>query len=267
MAILNRLHTGIKSVYLRANIGRLLEMVGVRDPVIEGYYHIMDQVTDDYSSITVAGSEYRFSTQTASEVDQLTAFLEERSMVEEMVDDLSADNVVYDVGANVGMYSCVLDDFADQVHAFEPAPANVEAIHDNIRANGCERVHVHEVALGESNGQGTLSMNNDERGSPRHQVNGDSSTQIDIEIQAVDALRSQGELPAPDAIKIDVEGGEIDVLEGMRKTLEQDAVKAVYVETHGTETEVSQFFEGVGYGTTIKSIRNGQPVIVAKPKQ
>jgi hypothetical protein len=44
-------------------------------------------------------------------------------------------------------------------------------------------------------------------------------------------------LPPPDFLKIDVEGAELDVLQGLENCL--DSVKRIFVETHGPELKAA----------------------------
>lgn len=74
---------------------------------------------------------------------------------------------------------------------------------------------------------------------------------------AVDAELAAGR-PAPDVVKIDVEGAELGVLEGMRETFQQHRPTLI-CELHGTAPEVCDFLESLGYRLealeTVESIR------------
>jgi hypothetical protein len=68
---------------------------------------------------------------------------------------------------------------------------------------------------------------------------------VDIDVTAIDAELASGR-GAPDVVKIDVEGAEVQVLEGMRETLERHR-PALICEVHGTAPEVCDFLESRGY--------------------
>src|ERR1019366_7549700 len=66
--------------------------------------------------------------------------------------------VVFDVGANAGIYS--LAALAIQpdatVHAFEPTPEIAVRLRETAKLNGLDRLYVHEVAVSSENGSATL---------------------------------------------------------------------------------------------------------------
>jgi hypothetical protein len=69
---------------------------------------------------------------------------------------------------------------------------------------------------------------------------------IDVELVAIDDLIRSGELRPPALVKIDVEGAEIAVLEGMRETIGRHR-PAIICELHGTHSEFVAAMEGHGY--------------------
>jgi hypothetical protein len=69
---------------------------------------------------------------------------------------------------------------------------------------------------------------------------------IDVELVAIDDMLRDGQLAPPTAVKIDVEGAEIAVLEGMRETLERHR-PAVICELHGTHSEFLNVMRSRGY--------------------
>jgi Methyltransferase FkbM domain len=88
-------------------------------------------------------------------------------------------------------------------------------------------------------------------------------------VVAIDELVASGELPAPTAIKLDVEGAELRVLEGMRETLARHRPTLI-CETHGTVKKVTEALRSQGYSTEIvepegEEAWNGH--VVARPAQ
>src|SRR6202022_190734 len=75
--------------------------------------------------------------------------------------------VVFDVGANAGIYSlAALAIQADAtVHAFEPTPEIATRLRATAKINGLDQLHVHEVAVFSKNGQATLKRFRGELGS------------------------------------------------------------------------------------------------------
>lgn len=154
----------------------------------------------------------------------------------------------WDVGANVGFFSLLAARLGGTVHAFEPVRENVEVLAGNIRENGLnDRIHVHPVAVAAEPGRASLLVVEDpswshlaDRG--RHPR---TREEVDVEVVTLDGL----ELSPPDVVKIDVEGSEIDVLEGMRRTIERHR-PAVVCELHGTGSRFVELMESFGYSVT-----------------
>jgi FkbM family methyltransferase len=153
--------------------------------------------------------------------------------------------VVYDVGGYEGVMTLF---FArrvgptGQVLTFEPNPRNHDRIVENVRLNGFQNVTVHRVALGSAPGRASLVFPTDEpaRGSIRDDIQeqiwqeqGAAVEVAAIEV-AVDSIDHRIELgaPLPHFVKLDVEGVEYGILEGMAQLLSRHHPK-LYIEVHG----------------------------------
>lgn len=124
---------------------------------------------------------------------------------------------VFDIGANWGYYSALLatnPKFAGHVHAFEAAPGTAARLKTFLTAAQLEKqVTLHSFGL--SSRDGTVHFDSG-RHSALARVS-DDNRGIAIQVRALDGLG----LPAPDFIKIDVEGHELEVFRGAATTLER----------------------------------------------
>lgn len=136
----------------------------------------------------------------------------------------------YDAGAHIGYYSLLaarLVGEAGRVVAFEPDPANVHVLQENLSRNGVSNVDVVPAALWSHCGVGTFQRSAAERpdlSSRRGAVvalNGrpPGSGLINMKTLTLDAFAADRRPPA--MIKIDVEGAEIEVLKGAQKLIAQ----------------------------------------------
>lgn len=64
---------------------------------------------------------------------------------------LSSDDIVFDVGANIGWYSCLLSRAFPgiEIHCFEPDPENYDTLISNLRRNEVEKVVPNQLGVGE----------------------------------------------------------------------------------------------------------------------
>ncbi len=160
---------------------------------------------------------------------------------ESLVDALRPGMVVYDIGCNVGFFTVIaaraVGD-AGRVVAFDALPANVDATRRNLALNGFENVDVHAKAVASYDGPGSFAS----RGSSVWGRLDPAAGELEVEVVALDRAIAAGELPVPDVIKLDIEGGEADALAGLRRTLSEHR-PLVLVETHETEPAVRAVLE------------------------
>ena len=140
---------------------------------------------------------------------------------------------VLDVGANVGAYTVLFAQWAGpagRVIAFEPAPASIAGLRRQLQLNGLAgRVDVVEAAVAGT--VGTASFESDgASGANALGAGAGGAHTITVTTTTIDAFCAERGL-RPDVIKIDVEGAELDVLRGARRTLQAASI-AVFVEFH-----------------------------------
>ena len=153
---------------------------------------------------------------------------------------LTPNSTFVDVGANVGLFSIIGGYLAwtGQVIAYEPAPALHALLRDNVAANWLNgRVRIRPVAVGRGPGRAVF-------GFPvtMHMLGGIDLTPasfaalypgvevLETEVEVVcldDELADAGHV---DLVKIDVEGGEAEVLRGMRGLVANRRVSRVSLE-------------------------------------
>jgi FkbM family methyltransferase len=125
--------------------------------------------------------------------------------------------VLVDVGANIGTHTVALaSKFAGTVLAFEPVPSNYAALMENLALNNIGNCLAVQKACGAQAAEGKMTRVDPRNPGKARLVAGDGIeiTTLDAEVQA---------LGRPVAfIKIDVEGGEQDVLAGAMETLHRD---------------------------------------------
>ncbi len=123
-------------------------------------------------------------------------------------------DTVLDVGANIGLHTLHLSRAVGPtgiVHSFEPDPANVAVLRDNVERNGCTNVVVHPYGLGPADAQHRLFACAGNKGFQSLARLEWSTSEIVIDIKRASDVLAGIEI---DAMKVDVEGAEAFVLAG-----------------------------------------------------
>jgi FkbM family methyltransferase len=158
-------------------------------------------------------------------------------------------DVVWDVGANIGLYSRIfVQRFnARHVFAFEPMSENLPELHHNLAIGGItDRVTVLPLALSSRNGEADFQVDDIQSASGaldavyhgqacRARAALDLPPKLErVQCRTIDSILQEGSVLAPNVIKLDVEGAERMVLDGGEKFFSEHNPKLL-IETHGVE--------------------------------
>jgi len=145
----------------------------------------------------------------------------EESVLDACLRALRPGDVFYDVGANAGIVAVdVARTFGDAVtvHAFEPQPTLARSLTVSIALNAFTRAQVHRLLLGDTSGETDLYVA--DHGVHSSLVSREAGAiRLSCRMETIDGLVAAGTVPPPSVIKMDVEGAELRVLQGARKTL------------------------------------------------
>jgi len=144
---------------------------------------------------------------------------------------LSADDVVFDVGANIGTVANWFSERTSAVYAFEPHPDNLEVIKRQNELRRTKNINLHSFALGRESETMQLHV----KGFHGHHSLGDAANsptvgKIDVEVKTIDGFCDEHGIARIDFLKIDVEGFEEDVLLGAAKILGSQDIGVVLFE-------------------------------------
>lgn len=133
-------------------------------------------------------------------------------------------HAVYDIGAHVGYYSILMAGLVGamgRVYAFEPRPINHAFLSRHVRLNHCENIQTYCVAIGGEQGQATPGTARLETRTGTGTGHLSPTGNLTVAITSLDEFIHAQKLQPPNLVKIDVEGGELEVLRGARRTIEQ----------------------------------------------
>ncbi len=143
---------------------------------------------------------------------------------------LRKGDTVIDVGANVGYMTCLMGRSVGsigKVHAFEPEHSNFEILQRNIKLNNLGNVKIYNLAVGEKGGVNKLFISPENKGDHTLVFLNNGRGFVNAKTVRLDEFVSEENI---DLVKIDVQGYEIHVLNGMSSYLSSRAVRNIIVE-------------------------------------
>lgn len=170
--------------------------------------------------------------------DLANAALREVTLFRDLMAQKSIDlKVAWDIGGNVGLYAIALADVFPgiRVHTFEPVQENLAVLRQNIIANKLDsRIFIHPVGISDVRQQVSLGIPKHRESENTglfsvHYATQDVGKDIVHDCTLVDgdeSLALAGE--APDIVKIDVEGSEMQVLDAIESMASK--ISAIIVE-------------------------------------
>jgi len=148
--------------------------------------------------------------------------------------EVKKDNIVIDIGASIGYYTLLFAQLVGKngkVFAFEPEQKNFELLKKNVEVNGYNNIILINKAV--SNNTGKKKFLVTDNGQHRIVKNGSTNTNIEVEIISLDDFFKDFDQKI-DFIKIDAEGSEYFILEGMKKILKENDHLKIMTELNPT---------------------------------
>lgn len=149
-------------------------------------------------------------------------------------------HTIFDVGANVGRFSLMMNDaFPNaRIFAFEPAPETFEMLAENV--GRCKNIYAQNVGVSDKNSSGKISiMECSEMNTIKvnqilenYFTKSDLQTKKEIKIKliSVDSFCADSDIEFIDLLKIDTEGHDLQVLDGAKVMLRKKAIKYILIE-------------------------------------
>jgi FkbM family methyltransferase len=165
-------------------------------------------------------------------------------------------DVVFDIGANIGLHSILLSHLVGpqgSLHAFEPNSELVPALTRTLSGLGNARLHT--IALSDKDDESTLfvppddSMASLKNWTADNALGGEGEPRlVTCQQRRMDDLVKDGTLPQPDFIKCDVEGAELLVFQGGQQTLEREDAPIILFEVNNVAS--------LGFGYSVSGAKD-----------
>ena len=155
--------------------------------------------------------------------------------------------VALDVGANIGNHACFMAHHFARVVAFEPNPV----VFHVLKANTIGRnIEPHNLGLSNRNGQLPFVVKYPNYGLAHVATEGETPD-FSIDVQPLDAMVEGVRIDRVDFLKLDVDGHEIEVLEGALGTISKFkpviAMEAMYKNDPALGQKTIGLLESTGY--------------------
>lgn len=215
---------------------------------------IYQRVKPEYRSYRLGetAAEFDMSRRRLGQHDFVDDIQSEHSIINRVVSVVKEDDVFYDIGANVGIYTCFVGTTLDSgnVVAFEPMPDPFSILERNVEQNQVN-AELLRVALSDANKQEKMAS----QGRTGHRFADESGETVQIDTRRGDDFIAEQDLQPPDVCKIDIEGAEYKALSGMKKTLAEGGCRSVFCEIHrkkikkigGSAEAVEDLLRSLGY--------------------
>jgi FkbM family methyltransferase len=222
----------LEKVFRKLKVGRLLVNLYSQRIIKNGFH-----------SCFLLGRNINFRVSTKAEITHIDLIEKlEGQLLRRLINTIQAQDVFYDIGANIGIIclpvAILRNSEQPVIFAFEPHPETAQRLKENIALNDL-RINVYRLAIGDRCGRAKLNIEN--FGDSTHTIVNSvlkSKKSIEVPIITIDEFVKQSH-PPPNIIKIDVEGYEMKVLLGMKKTLESNLIRHLFIEVHPNLLQVT----------------------------
>ena len=143
---------------------------------------------------------------------------EEMSIIKRCLEDA---DVLVDIGANTGLYTCLARSMSKHAIAVEPHPENLRLLYRNLEENGWEDVEVWPIGLSESSRVLTLYGGNTGASVVKGWADIPETWKQRIAVHTLDQILDHRFADKRIVVKVDVEGAEYSVLQGALNTLKR----------------------------------------------
>jgi FkbM family methyltransferase len=175
-----------------------------------------------------------------------------------MLQNLRPNDILFDVGANVGMVALHAASICRTI-AFEPDPLIRRRLEANAALNPDRTLEIEGIAISDSDGVVDLYTDGDAGNSPSLVHQRGERGRVSVSSRSIDSIIDEGTFPRPTVIKLDIEGAEILALRGATRLLaSSNRPRALFIEVHNTflpgfgssAEEVLELLNGHGYTHT-----------------
>jgi len=198
----------------------------------------------DQKSVSINGLDSSINISSKTELQRINGFRrDEWPLLKELLSRLCSEDIFWDVGANMGMYSLFSAQICRTV-SIEASPPEVARLQHNVSLNSNLNINIVGAALSDENSVAKFDIE-------VASINEISDGKLNIPTITGDWLIREGPFHPPSVIKIDVEGAEDRVLYGLKEALSN--IRLILLEYHSnssygsaTSSEIFEYLSNNG---------------------
>ncbi len=161
---------------------------------------------------------------------------------------IKASGFVIDAGGHIGSFAIKASDNATSVISFEPIKENYDILCENIRLNKLNSVCALNVGLADTEGLKNFDFDSSSISTSTSSFKRGKKNINMVLVTTIDSYCNKNKIKEIDFIKLDVEGGELEVLKGSIKMLKKcKPYIAAEIHSERLEKEITKFLKSFGY--------------------
>jgi FkbM family methyltransferase len=177
------------------------------------------------------------------------------------INGFQSEEILFDIGANIGVYSLYASPKINSVFAFEPHYQNYTNLNININLNKFTNIKAYCMAFDKNPGIGSFNLYKTNPGSSTSQLNRnlDHNNKVfeviekqQILVESLSSFIKKSNV-FPNHIKIDVDGIEFQILTGLGEHLKDLRLKSILVEITGDSKHYEELLKSNGFYLDMKT--------------
>ena len=219
-------------------------------------YYVLKLLAIDERNINMKDGAFKIKINSYIDFYRYKTFYEKEPETLKWLEKYSGDKVLYDIGANIGVYSLYFAKLSksNKVYSFEPEAFNYFTLNSNIYINKLSNILAFNIGIGDKNEFNELYVGKFESGRSGHNI-GSKSSQFHQDISykqgifsfTLDSLWEKYGLPFPSIIKIDVDGFEPNIIKGAEKTLQDSRLESILIEIDSQNSAIENILKSFGF--------------------
>lgn len=221
---------------------------------------ILSHLNEMFFEVIIRNRAYKILSNTSLLYYRAHTFNSKEPETNKWIENMPAEGVFYDVGANVGVFTVLASSYCRKVYAFEPVAVNYSVLTQNLMMNHLDKnTTAYCLAITDNSSFDTMRLSSNTIGSAHHSfgIDRDACHKEFSPVfkqgsfgMSLDDLVYRYNFECPTYLKIDVDGNEHLVIAGAKKLLDDQRLKSILIELNKSlkiDQELVKTIQGNGF--------------------